>query len=190
MAYAAALRITRFHVRNDHGDWDVVHHAFTAANAVHQSLVREATPELVRAIFHGAMRVYLDRFLNVPAARLPHDGGGSLDELARCWDEQGRVDDAGAIAYGYLRGGGDPARLVAALGSALLAEDAGFHWYQTYEAAVRQHRAWPPGSEEGALILAGCARFLAAHTPTRRELAQVVRTATRLGRGEALYEDV
>ena len=40
-----------------------------------------------------------------------------------------------------------------------------------------------------ALILVGAARFLAAHTPTRRELAQVVRIATRLRRGEALYEE-
>ena len=30
VAYAAALRITRFHTQNDHGDWDEVHHAFTA----------------------------------------------------------------------------------------------------------------------------------------------------------------
>ena len=74
------------------------------------------------------------------------------------------------------------------LGHALLTEDAEFHWFQTYEAAVRQFHAWPSGSEEGALILAGTARFLAAHTPTRRELSQVVRIATRLGRGEALFE--
>ena len=71
VAYAAALRITRFHTQNDHGDWDAVHHAFTAANAVHQALVRAPTPELVRGVYHGALRVYLDRFLNVPAARLP-----------------------------------------------------------------------------------------------------------------------
>ena len=71
-------------------------------------------------------------------------------------------------------GGGDPALAVALLGRALLTEDAEFHWFQTYEAAVRQFHAWPPGSEEGALILAGTARFLAAHTPTRRELSQVV----------------
>ena len=45
---------------------------------------------------------------------------------------------------------------------------------------MRQFHAWPAGSEEGALILAGTARFLAAHTPTRRELSQVVRIATRL----------
>ncbi|MEO7836669.1 MAG: Rieske 2Fe-2S domain-containing protein [Acidimicrobiales bacterium] len=190
VAYAAALRITRFHTQNDHGDWDVVHHGFTAANALHQSLVRAPSPELLRGVFHGAMRVYQDRFLNVPAARPPQPRPApDLAELSACWDEQGRVDDAGAIAYSWLHSGGDAAALVAALGRALLAEDAGFHWYQTYEAAVRQFHAWPPASEEGRLILTGCARFLAAHTPTRRELAQVVRTATRLRRGEALFEE-
>ena len=190
VAYAAGLRLTRFHTQNDHGDWDVVHHAFTAANAVHQALVRAPSPELLRAVFQGALKVYLDRFLNVPAARLPQvDGPIDLSGLQECWDQQGRVDEAGALAYGWLRGGGDPGLLVAALGRALLAEDPGFHWYQTYEAAVRQFHAWPAGSEEGALLLAGCARFLAAHTPTRRELAQVVRIATRLRRGEALFEE-
>ncbi|MBW3614504.1 MAG: Rieske 2Fe-2S domain-containing protein [Actinobacteria bacterium] len=190
VAYAAALRITRFHTQNDHGDWDVVHHAFTAANALHRSLVRAPTPELLRGVFHNALKVYLDRFLNVPAARLPGaDGGADLADLQGCWDQQGRVDDAGAIAYRWLRSGGDPRPLIAALGRGLLAEDAGFHWFQTYEAAVRQFHAWPPGSEEAALVLTGCARFLAAHTPTRRELSQVVRVATRLRRGEPLFEE-
>ena len=100
------------------------------------------------------------------------------------------VDEAGAIVYGWLQSGGDAASVVRALGSALLAEDAEFHWFQTYEAAVRQADAWPSGSEQVALILAGTARFLAAHTPTRRELAQVVRIAARLRRGEALYEEI
>ena len=75
------------------------------------------------------------------------------------------------------------------MGHALLAEDAEFHWFQVVEAAARQTRAWPAGSEEAALILAGAARFLAAHTPTRRELPQVVRIATRLRRGEVLFEE-
>jgi nitrite reductase/ring-hydroxylating ferredoxin subunit len=191
LALAAALRITRFHVQNDHGDWDVVHHGFTAANALHQALRRHPTPELVRGVVHGALKVYLDRFLNVPAARLPHDGGGDADlaDLQACWDEQGEVDRAGGIVYGHLRAGGDRGRVVAALGRALLAEDAEFHWYQTVEAAVAQAAAWPEGSEEGALVLAGAARFLAAHTPTRRELAHVVRIATRLRRGEELFAE-
>ena len=189
MACAAGLRLTRFHTQNDHGDWDVVHHGFTTANALHQALLRAPTPELLRGLFHVAMKVFLDRFLNVPAARLPSGDSGRLDDLLHCWDEQGRVDEAGAIAYAHLRSGGDGGELVRALGHALLAEDAEFHWYQTFEAAVRQFHAWPEGSEEGALILAGCARFLAAHTPTRRELAHVVHTATRLRRGEPLFEE-
>ena len=149
VAYAAALRIARFHVQNDFGDWDVVHHGFTHANALHQCLLRHPSPELVRGVVHAALRIYLDRFLNVPAARPPTATTGDLADLQACWDEQGGVDRAGAIAYGYLRGGGDPAALVAALGHALLAEDAGFHWFQIVEAAVRQFHAWPAGSEEG-----------------------------------------
>jgi nitrite reductase/ring-hydroxylating ferredoxin subunit len=190
VAYAAALRITRFHPQNDFGDWDTVHHAFTTANALHQALLRRPTPELFRGLVHGALRIHLDRFLNVPPARLAETAEGDLDELASCWDVQGRIDRAGAVAYGFLRGGGDPARLVAALGHALVREDAGFHWFQVVEAGVRQFHAWPARSEEGARILAGVARFLAAHTPTRRELPRVVDTATRLRRGEVLYEEL
>jgi len=190
VALAAGLRITRFHTQNDFGDWDSVHHAFTYANALHQCLVRHPSPLLLRGVVHGAVRVYLDRFLNVPAARLPSlDGPADLADLQACWDGQGGVDRAGAIAYGWLQSGGDPGRLIAALGHALLSEDAGFHWFQIVEAAVRQYAAWPPGSEEGALLLAGAARFLAAHTPTRRELPHVVRIAARLRRGDDLFEE-
>jgi nitrite reductase/ring-hydroxylating ferredoxin subunit len=189
IAYAAALRIVRFHVQNDHGDWDTVHHAFTSANALHQALQRNPTPDLRRGAVHNALRIYLDRFLNVPAARLPNATSGNLAELARCFDVQGMVDEAGNQAYGFLTGGGSRAELIAALGHALLVEDAEFHWFQTVEAGVRQANAWPEGSEESALILAAVARFLAAHTPTRRELPTVIRIAARLRRGEALYED-
>jgi nitrite reductase/ring-hydroxylating ferredoxin subunit len=190
VAYAAALRITRFHIQNDHGDWDEVHHAFTSANALHQAILRSPTPALLRGLYHNALRIYLDRFLNVPAARLPSATGPSdLADLQACWDQEGRVDEAGAIVYRHLMSGGDPAAAIAELGRALLTEDAEFHWFQTYEAAVRQFSAWPTGSEEAALVLAGAARFLAAHTPTRRELSQVVRIATRLGRGESLFEE-
>jgi len=198
VALAAALRIVRFHVQNDHGDWDVVHHGFTSANALHQLVLRthrlaapapEASPTLLRGVVQVALKVFLDRFLNVPPARPPTSDHGDLEDLAGCFDQEGRVDEAGSIVYGYLRAGGDRARLEATLGHALLIEDAGFHWFQVYEAALRQSRAWPEGSEESALVLVGLARFLAAHTPTRRELSQVVRIATRLHRGEAVHEE-
>jgi nitrite reductase/ring-hydroxylating ferredoxin subunit len=189
VALAAGLRITRFHVQNDHGDWDVVHHGFTYANALHQALARQPSVELLRGAVHGVLKVYLDRFLNVPAARLPTVGDADLGELDSCWDQQGQVDRAGGIVYSWIRGGGDRGAAVAALGRALVSEDAGFHWFQTVEAAARQATAWPDGSEPQALLLAGAARFLAAHTPTSRELPQVVRIATRLRRGDNLFED-
>lgn len=189
VAFAAALRHVRFHLNNDPGDWDTVHHTFTYASAVHQAAVRRPTPELLRGIVHGAMSVYLDRFLNVPAARLPTRSLATLDDLAACWDVQGAVDAAGDAVAGFLRGGGSRAELVAALGRALLQEDAGFHWYQSVEAGVRHALAWPEGSDESMLVLVGVARFLAAHTPTRRELATISRTAIRLRRGEELFVD-
>jgi nitrite reductase/ring-hydroxylating ferredoxin subunit len=189
VAHAAALRIVRFHTQNDHRDWNAVHHGFTTANAVHQAVVRNPTPELLRAVLHGALKVYLDRFLNIPAARPPHADTGSLEGLAACWEAQGRVEDAGREAWGHLAAGGDPEALIAALGHALLVEDAGFHWFQLYEAAIRQHDAWPAGSDEGRLTLVAFARFLAAHTPTRRETSRVVDIARRLRRGEELFEE-
>src|SRR4029079_18416700 len=59
VAYAAALRITRFHTQNDHGHWDEVHHAFTSATALHQAIVRSPSPALLRGLYHHALRVYL-----------------------------------------------------------------------------------------------------------------------------------
>jgi nitrite reductase/ring-hydroxylating ferredoxin subunit len=189
LALAAGLRITRFHVQNDHADWNIVHHGFTYANAVHQALTRAPSVEMLRGAIHGALKVFLDRFLNVPAARLPEVTSTDLADLQGCWDVEGQVDRAGAIVYGWVRGGGDPSAAIAAVGHALVAEDAQFHWFQTVEAAARQAVAWPAGSEPQALLLAGAARFLAAHTPTRRELPQVVHIATRLRRGEDLFEE-
>ena len=178
-----------FHVQNDFGDWDTVHHTFTAANALHQALRRAPTAELLRGALHGALRVYLDRFLNVPPARIPTAEHGSLEALAACFDVQGEVDTAGREAFGYLRGGGSRAELVSELGRLLLREDVGFHTYQHFEAGIRQAWAWPETSDESRLILTGVTRFLAAHAPTRRELPTTITIAARLRRGEHLFED-
>ena len=80
--------MARFGTGNEHGDWETAHHVFTYANAVHQALKRSAAGdrsssavEVVRGVFHGAMAVYLARYLNVPPARLPGEGGDALDDL-------------------------------------------------------------------------------------------------------------
>jgi hypothetical protein len=71
VAQASSLRIAQFATSNEFGDWDTVHNTFSSCNALHQALRRSPSAELARGLFHAAMRIYLDRFLNIPAARLP-----------------------------------------------------------------------------------------------------------------------
>jgi nitrite reductase/ring-hydroxylating ferredoxin subunit len=187
VAFAAATRIARFPTTNEFGDWDTALHTFTFANAVEQGLRRSPSQELLRGVLDAAMSVHLDRFLNVPATRLPEpeEGHGVLSELPRLLDKQQRVDEAGKLVASYA---GDPDELIAALGACLLREDRNFHTMQCVEAAVRQHELLL-GTDEAELPLIAAARYLAAHSPTDRAQRQTYEIARRLHRGENLYED-
>jgi hypothetical protein len=49
-------------------------HTFSFCNALHRVLARgETGSELVRGLFHGAMSIYVDRFLDIPGAQLPSE---------------------------------------------------------------------------------------------------------------------
>jgi nitrite reductase/ring-hydroxylating ferredoxin subunit len=188
VSFAAATRIARFPTSNEFGDWDTALHTFTFANAVEQGLRRSPSPELVRGVLDGAMSVHLDRFLNVPAARLPGpEGEALLSDLPDLLDGQQHVDEAGQLVASYLAVG-DPEALIAALGACLLREDRNFHTIQCVEAAVRQHELLR-GTEEAGLPLIAAARYLAAHAPTARSQRQTYDIARRLHRGEKIYED-
>jgi nitrite reductase/ring-hydroxylating ferredoxin subunit len=194
VSFAAVMRIARFPTSNEFGDWDTALHTFTFANAVEQGLRRSPSPELVRGVFDAAMSIHLDRFLNVPAARLPApdpdaDPDLLLAELPRLFDRQQQVAEAGQLAASFLAAGGDPGRLIEALGAALVREDRNFHTIQCVEAAVRQHELLAP-SEAAGLPLIAAARYLAAHAATSRSQRQTFEIARRLHRGERLYEDV
>ena len=190
---AAALRITRFHVNNEFSDWIAVLHTFSYANALHQMLKRAESPEMLRGVYHGAMRVYLDRFLNVPPARLPDEGaaaadpGEALEEYLQLLDQQQQVDEAGRLVSGYMVSGGEAGPLFRALTKSLAREDAEFHSFQMLEAAIRQHGERTDAGEQRILMVAA-ARYLAAKAPTQRELLQTLQIARRLHRGEAVYE--
>ncbi|HSB38317.1 MAG TPA: Rieske (2Fe-2S) protein [Gaiellaceae bacterium] len=192
VSFAAATRIARFPTSNEFGDWDTALHTFTFANAVEQGLRRSASPELARGVLDAAMSVYLDRFLNVPATRLPSaqagDPGALLAELRELLDRQQQVDEAGQVAASYLAAGGDPDRLVAGLGACLLREDRNFHTIQCVAAGVRQH-VLLRGTDEAGLPLIAVARYLAAHASTARSQRQTYEIARRLHRGERIYED-
>ena len=191
VAYAAARRAVHFHVANEFGDWDTVHHTFTYAHALFQAMRRAPSRELARGVLHGAAAVYLDRFLNVPKQPIPHlarngNGSGDLGALLAEFDRQQRVDETASHAADLLAAGRRE-ELVAGLGTALLREDSGFHEFQIFEAAVRLAEHFG-GRPEGGHVLIGAARFLTAHSPTVRSAEQTYDTAYRLHRGDVIYE--
>ena len=206
MAYAAALRVAFFGTANEHSDWDTALHCFTYCNAVHQLLTRVTAerpteperPELLRALFHGAMQVYLIRFLNVPPTRLPDEGDDKLDDLPHdegelrdaflaALDRQGAVRTAGRLVARYLNLGHPVEPLIATLTRAVLREDAEFHTYQMLEAGVQQYWQWG-NSAAGRHILIAVARYIAAHCPTERAQLQTATVARRLSLGEVIHE--
>lgn len=193
VTYAAALRVARFHTNNDHSDWNTAHHPFTYANAVHQGLRRIPSPELLRGVFDAAMSVYLNRFLNVPPAKLPEPSDPVenpeelLYQLPELLDRQQQVNPAGQLVAHYLYSGGKPERLMALLGKLMLRENRDFHGIQEIEAAFRQYSLLGP-TTAGIHILVAATRYLAAHAPTMRSQEQTYQMAYRLHRGDRLFE--
>ncbi len=206
LAYAAAQRIARFGLSNEFADWITALHTFTYCNALHQAMKRVSAAiadppiELLRGIFHGAMAVYLDRFLNVPPARLPGERDGAELEsepseaealcakLLVTLDSQQRVDAASRIVARYLALRHPLPPLLATLTRGVVREDANFHTFQLLEAGVQQYAEWGD-SPQGRTILLAVARYVAAHAPTSRASLQTAEIALRLHRGDALYAE-
>jgi nitrite reductase/ring-hydroxylating ferredoxin subunit len=205
LAYGAALRVARFGNANEHADWETAHHVFTYANALHRMLIRIGTCNAgrpvaaARGVLHGAMALYLTRYLNVPPARIPGEKGEPLDDLPTdaktiraalldAFDRQRQVDLAARLVARHLTLGQSPQALIATLAFAVLREDAGFHAYQMLEAGVRQAAMWGD-KDEGRHILIAVARYLAAHSPTERAALQTADIARRLMRGVELHQE-
>jgi hypothetical protein len=192
VAHAAALRIGRFHTSNEFADWDAVHNTWTAAQALAQALRRAPSLSLARGLYHAALRIYLDRFLNIPAARLPDErraapnGAVAPDHLLELLDREQQVTAAASLVDELLAAESSGA-LIPLLGRAVLREDADFHAYQTLEAGVRQFRALSDSHPLAARrTLVSITRYLAAHAPTPRARYQTYHIAERLLRGEDL----
>jgi hypothetical protein len=119
--------------------------------------------EASRAVLHGALAIYLIRYLNVPPPRLPAEGDERLESmpstiedirsaLLDAFDRQHQIDAAALLVVRHLTLGHPPELIISALARALLREDAGFHAYQMLEAGVRQFGEWG-NTEPGRHIL-------------------------------------
>ncbi|WP_436903193.1 Rieske (2Fe-2S) protein [Halovenus halobia] len=193
VARAATRRVAQFATSNEFNDWNTVHHTFSYANAAHELARRTDAIEAYRPAFDAAMSVYLDRFLNSPAAPLPDPESTNRNpdairtELLAAFDEQGRVNDAGRLVAEHFASDGDAETLIETLGTGLLREDPQFHTLQNLEGAIRRFdRADSTAGKQLPLVAA--ARYMSAHYPTRREANQTFNIARRLHRGETLHD--
>ena len=196
VCYAAALRLARFATSNEVTDWFNPQHTFIYCHGTVKAIQRSATPEVVRAIFQGAISVYMDRFLNVPPARLPSErnltdltgsAGELLEQLLEQLDQRANIDDTAAITATYIASGHPLKDLVNTLTLATVREDLDFHTLQVLDGAVQQCSQWDdPKIIEN--IMVGVTRNLAAHCPTRRAGQQTAKIAAKLQRGEAIYQ--
>lgn len=198
VAHAGLLRILRFGPSNEFGDWDTALHSCTYAHAALAMVERGGDDvALLAAVLVGALSIFQDRFLNVPAAHLPQpreldglpDSADSLAEaLLGALDGHGGAERAVRLVWRHLDLGLDPGPLLEALVRCVVREDAAFHTFQALEAGLRLWERWgeaPPGR----VALAAVARYAAAHAPTQRSFLQTVRVSERLARGEALHEE-
>ena len=193
VAYAAFLRMARFHTSNEFGDWDTVHNTLTAANALHQALKRAPSVELTRAAFDVAMSIYLDRFLNMPAQRLPEPNGARAGEdlgesILNAMNSQQQVEQSAGLVSDYVSGSPDPDGVLPVLAHAMLREDSTFHHFQIVEAALKQYEG-RRGTDSARRVLVALARFLAAHYPTPRAVNQTYGIAVRLQRGDEIFRE-
>ena len=200
VAYAAAMRLARFAKANEVGDWFNPEHTFIYVNAVHQAVKRTQAPDVVRAIFHAALAVYMDRFLNVPPAKLPdethgHDKDGLpsdakelRDLLLEQLNQQSRIDETARIVSRYIKLKHPMPALFDTLAYATVREDLDFHTLQTLEAGFQQCKEWD-SQPQAEHILVGVIRNLAAVCPTSRARLRTAITAMRLHHGDRIYEE-
>jgi nitrite reductase/ring-hydroxylating ferredoxin subunit len=205
VADAAARRVAQFGTANEFRDWNTVHHTYSYATAVGGLVARTDDWVGYRAVFDGATSVYLDRFLNMPPTPIPEpeepdrEPDAILEDLGETFEVERdeEVNRAGRLVAEYLDAGGDVDALESTLAGAMLREDVGFHTRQNVEAAFAavdrrrdadDHTDSGDDTDTARLHLIATARYLAAHTPTRRSGEQTFRIAQRLNRGERIHE--
>ena len=118
---------------------------------------------------------------------LPTEGPELLEKFLLTLDQQAQTNEAGRIVARSLALRHPTGPLIRTLVRAVVREDANFHTYQMLEATVAQHREWGDAEQGGHILLAG-ARYIAAHSPTQREMLQTAEIVQRLHGGEDLHE--
>ena len=194
MTYASAIRIARFHLKNE-GDWHDVANIYSYAHGLYCAFQYTSSPELLRGIFHGAVFLTYLRWLNMPSARIPRNGQylaenfnnpkQMLERLKEFADFQ-KVFEAEILVNQYLQEGYDVQQLKYTLAHILLREDAELHMFQVLEVAYR-HYEITKDIEEKRMHLLAATRYITAQK-LMKNILWSTENAERLARGELLSE--
>ena len=156
------------------------------------------------------MRIYLNRFLNIPPAPIPKPNStfGTLnnnekqtaveEKLSTLLDKQQQVYAVTQLVADYYgHNSTDNSNFFMNLiGTLLLREDRSFHLVQMTEAALKQCSTIN-GSLSSSInkhkikeyhFILAAVRYLAAHSPTMRSQTHTYQTAVQLSLGQNLFE--
>ena len=194
MTYAGAIRVARFHLKNE-GDWHDVANIYSYAHGLYRAFHLAPGKELLRGIFHGAVFLTYLRWLNMPAARLPRPGQ-RLDESFSCpeamlerlqeFADFQKVFEAEVLVNQYMEEGHDLTRLRHTLAHILLREDAELHMFQVLEVAFR-HFDLSGDEEEKRMHMLAATRYITAQK-LMKGILWSTENAERLQRGDLLSE--
>jgi nitrite reductase/ring-hydroxylating ferredoxin subunit len=194
MAYASAIRVTRFHLKNE-GDWHDVANIYSYAHGLYHAFLRAPSKELTRGLFHGAVFMTYLRWLNMPSARVPNVGQTlgetftsdekMLDRLQEFADFQ-KVFEAELLVNQYLEEKRDITKLRHTLAHVTLREDAELHMFQVLEVAYR-HFDLTDDPEEKRMHMLAATRYITAQK-VMKGILWSTENAERLQRGELLSD--
>ncbi|HAA77348.1 TPA: hypothetical protein DCE37_19725 [Candidatus Latescibacteria bacterium] len=194
MTYAGAVRVARFHLKNE-GDWHDVANIYSYAHGLYRAFQLAPSKELVRGLFYGAVFMTYLRWLNMPSARVPTPGQtidepfasdeAMLERLQEFADFQ-KVYEAELVVNQYLEEGRDIKKLKHALAHVTLREDAELHMFQVLEVAYR-HYDLTDDPEEKRMHMLAATRYITAQK-VMKGILWSTENAERLQRGELLSE--
>ena len=194
MTYASAIRVARFHLKNE-GDWHDVANIYSYAHGLYRAFHLAPSAQLVRGLFHGAVFLTYLRWLNMPAARLPQPDqrldeaftgeDAALTRLQEFADFQ-KVFEAEVLVNQYLEEGWDLLKLRRTLAHIMLREDAELHMFQVLEVAFR-HFDLAEEAEERRMHMLAATRYITAQK-VMKGILWSTENAERLQRGELLSD--
>ena len=194
MTYASAIRVSRFHLKNE-GDWHDVANIYSYAHGLYRAFLLAPSKELTRGLFHGAVFMTYLRWLNMPSARVPNVGqtlgetfesdDKMLDRLQEFADFQ-KVFEAELLVNQYLEEERDITKLRHTLAHVTLREDAELHMFQVLEVAYR-HYDLTDDPEEKRMHMLAATRYITAQK-VMKGILWSTENAERLQRGELLSE--